>query len=93
MEKVDLIKYLEKQGYQRIKEIPKRGLCGLQEFVFTIGLIHDLDEDGYGGRWCYPKERAVDAVLALELWDGEGDPPGPWIKYKGSVEYSNPNTH
>ena len=90
MNRDELIEYLDSQGYTHIKEIPGRGLCGFRDFMFTIGVCHDLDEDGFGGRWCYPRSRMVDALIVLDIWDGEGDPPGPWVKYKGSVEYSNP---
>jgi hypothetical protein len=92
MDKAELIAYLETQGYMKIKEIPGKGLCGLREFLFTVGLCHDLEEHGFGGRWCYAKEGAVNAVLAIDLWNGDDDPPGPWIKYKGKTEYNNPKT-
>lgn len=37
---------------------------------------------GRGCRYCYENYR--DAQNALMAWDGEGDPPGPWIKEKPS---------
>lgn len=90
-ERQRLILNLEQMGvYHKIKVIDGRGVCALQEFMFTIGIIYGLNELGYEGRYCYPKERMADAVLAYEIWDGKSDPPGPWIKHKGSVEYSNP---
>jgi hypothetical protein len=90
MNQEELIKYLESEGYSNIKEVPGRGLCGLRHFVFTIGLCHNLTRDSYEGRWCYPKNLPTDAIVAYEVWDGEGDPKGDWVKYKGRVEYSNP---
>jgi hypothetical protein len=91
MEQKELISYLESEGYHQIKEIKGRGLCGLREFVFTIGVVEGLTEDSYEGRWCYPKENGAEAYLAMSIWDGESDPPGNWVKYKGRRgEYTHP---
>lgn len=81
MEKNQLIKYLEKEGYVELREIEGVGICGLYRFVFTTGLVIGIDTVGYKGRYCYPT--IVDARDALVHWDGKGDPTGPWIKYKG----------
>jgi hypothetical protein len=87
--KMDLKAYLETEGYSEIKEIPGKGICGLKDFIFTTGLIIGMTEIGYLGRYCYPSES--EALDALNKWNGEGDPSGPWIKYKGSPgERSNP---
>jgi len=91
MTKEELIKYLETEGYKNIRDIPGRGLCGLREFIFTIGLCEGLTEHDYKGRWCYPKDLADEAIIAFLTWDGIGDPIGDWVKYKGMhEEYSNP---
>ncbi len=50
-------------------------------FIYTMGLIVGLTEIGYRKRHCY--ERIMDAVEALQAYNGEGDPSGPWIKVKG----------
>jgi hypothetical protein len=86
---MDLKSYLETEGYYEIREIPGIGLCGLRKFIFTTGLVIGMDEDRYYGRYCYSNE--VDALKALNEWDGKEDPSGPWIKYKGTPgERSNP---
>jgi len=90
MNQEELIEFLKGEGYYDIREIPGRGLCGLMRFIFTIGLVEGLTEHSYEGRWCYPYDLAAEAILAFSTWDGEGDPPGDWIKYKGRTEYSNP---
>lgn len=80
---------LNEQGYFELKEIPGRGLCGLFQFLFTVGLVYGIDEGGYKGRWCYPT--LDEARIALKYWDGAQDPIGNWIKYKGEDgERSNP---
>lgn len=83
MSKEDLIKFLEEQGYYNLREIPGKGLCGLHEFIFTIGLCVGLEQYGYEGRYCYPKQLIMESVIAIELWDGTEDPIGDWVKYKG----------
>lgn len=81
---MDLIEYLKGQGYYSLKEIPGRGVCGLMKFAFTTGLVIGMDENLYYGRYCYANED--DAIKAISEWNGEGDPGGPWIKYKGIPE-------
>lgn len=47
---------------------------------------------GYRRRFCYAP--GGDALRAAVKWDGEGDPPGPWIKEKspppGPADRLNP---
>lgn len=83
--------YLEGPEYQyfNVKEIEGRGICGLLRMVFTVGLVYGIDEVGYTGRYCYPTR--IDAIDAINKWDGKEDPPGDWIKHKGYREYRNPN--
>jgi hypothetical protein len=78
------LKELEREGYTFIKYIPTKGYCGLRRFLFTTGLCIGMDEASFVGRYCY--EHMADAKEALEKWDGEGDPSGDWIKYKGHPE-------
>ena len=80
---------LKKEGYYEIREIDGIGICALFKFIFTTGLVIGIHEIGYKGRYCYSKEK--DALEALNSWDGNGDPSGPWIKYKGRPsERNNP---
>lgn len=56
----------------------------VQRFIFTAALLADVRIQGliydYSARYCY--EREADALKALVTWDGQGDPPGPWVKEK-----------
>lgn len=79
----------EAEGYTHLRFISKRGLCGLKRFAFTTGLVIGLEETGYFGRYCFHNQ--YDAEKCLNEWNGEGDPSGDWIKYKGTGgERSNP---
>jgi len=85
-----MLDYLKSEGYYEIKEINSKGICGLMDFMFTTGLVIGMDRMGYFGRYCYKTRQ--EALNALNSWDGSGDPPGNWIKYKGSGgERENPN--
>lgn len=68
------------------REIPGLGLCAVQRFIYTTGLLTNLSFNGisynYDARYCYPN--ATDALVDLQEWDGKGDPPGDWIKEKVS---------
>lgn len=83
---------LTNEGYHHLRVIEGRGICGLREFIFTIGLCEGLDNTGFSGRYCYEKSHVLHAFIGLNNWDGKDDPPGPWIKYKGERgEYTNEN--
>lgn len=85
----DLIKLLEIEGFTHIRVIDGK-ICGIKRFIFTTGLVVGLNKISYDGRFCY--EHHSDAVAALNEWDGNGDPSGDWIKYKGiGGERSNNN--
>lgn len=72
-----------------LRKVPARGLCGIQRFAFTCGLLVDLKFDGtfydYSARYCY--ESFAEALQGLVLWDGKDDPPGEWIKEKVSERF------
>jgi len=80
--------------FRVVRRVPGRGLCGIQRFIFTCGLLTDLKfyemENDYTARYCYPNER--EALRALQAWDGTGDPPGPWIKEKVSGRAGTPRS-
>lgn len=61
-------------------------LCGVQRFIFTSGFLVGLRFDGwtysYDRRYCYADDD--EAVDAARTWDGQGDPPGRWVKEKVS---------
>lgn len=87
----DVEDFLGLQGYVQLKYIPGRGICGMMQFAFTVGICYGLTMDSYKGRWCYPNENYIDAMVAYGEWSGEGDPDGPWLKHKGvDGEYVNP---
>jgi len=95
----ELAVQLEADGYRSLKEIPGKGICGLQAFVYTIGLMTGLDETGYYERFCYPHVHGVKALMALIEWDvntpeSEDMPDDKyWVKRKGQRgECGNPNT-
>ena len=80
-------------GFVELKQLANGEIAGLSRFIFTTGLVVGIDDDfgaiKYRSRFCY--EHAGAAREALQLWDGSGDPTGPWIKEKGSrVERLNP---
>lgn len=75
-------------GYTSCRTLPTGEIAGLMVNMFTTGLVI-LDEDGLNGRWCF--EGYQEAFRALAAWDGQGDPPGNWIKQKLPIERLNPN--
>ena len=74
---------LEADHYVGLREIEGKGICGLMQFAYTIGLVYGIDRYGYTGRYCYPHDVVKECVVALKLWDGKEDPIGDWIKHKG----------
>jgi hypothetical protein len=77
-------------GFLAVRKLPSGEWIGIKPFMFTWGLCRGLAAWGIGRRWCYKDGRF--ATIAMHIWDGEGDPPGPWIKAKGGPrEYVNPH--
>lgn len=69
----------EALGYVAVCERGPAGVCGLVQMLFTGALYVGLTMRGNSGRYCY---ESIDLALAmLQIWDGHGDPPGPWIKF------------
>jgi len=90
----ELTTYLRGQGYQSVKTLPDGRVIGVLPQFVTVGLFVGLDADGYSSRYCY--EHSLHALVAAKTWDGVGDPPGPWVKHKGThngegVDRLNPN--
>lgn len=82
MPKDELLKVLEdEEYYSHLKVLPDGRICGVQRMLFTTGLFVGLSEIGYEYRYCYPDIES--AVGALNTWDGQDHPSGPWIKRKG----------
>lgn len=83
---MDELRLLAGGSYRHIKVLeagPHKGHfahTALQ--MFTTGIM--ISDNVHGCpmmRWCY--DSFVPARDALAAWDGVGDPPGEWIKYKG----------
>lgn len=75
--------FLKEAGITDTRLLPTGEWAGLQQFMFTTGLMVGLQHDYldfFRTRFCY-KQR-LDARRALEAWDGTGDPSGPWVKQK-----------
>jgi len=77
----EFIAIMRSNGYVCVQKLPNGMWVGMQRMLYTTGLFIGLTVEGYSGRYCY--ERFADVKDALQTWDGTGDPPGPWIKYKG----------
>lgn len=95
MEKQKLEAEVLKEGYTHLKWVKdsqgKEVLCGLFRFIFTVGLVIDIDTIGYKGRYCFPD--TTDAKITItslsSIPENIEDFPGHWIKYKGEKEVRN----
>lgn len=79
---MDIFDALIREGYDSLRRLPTGDIAGVRRMNFTYGLFVGLDAAGYRQRYCY--ETRHDAVEALRVWDGSGDPPLNWIKAKPS---------
>ena len=70
------------EEYSHWRDIPGQGWCAIHQYAYTYGLVCGITEIDWQHRYCF--EHQHDALHALTTWDGEGDPPGPWIKHKPS---------
>lgn len=75
---------LTKESYFGLSLKDNGKIHGLHDYLTTRGLVVGLDEQTHERRYCY--QNREDATADLRIWDGEGHPPGNWIKCKGSFE-------
>jgi hypothetical protein len=80
MSEEKLLALLDQEGYRNLKKMPSGEWAGIKNMLFTTALVVGLDMIGYRTRFCFETTRAAEASLAK--WDGEGFPPGWWIKQK-----------
>lgn len=76
----DAIDFCVANAYYGVRLLPSGEWAAIHNFLFTTGLMVGLDRTGYRTRFCY--ESVPEALVALEAWDGQGWPPGYWIKQK-----------
>ena len=91
--KYDLKLYME-AGFCLVRRLDSGLEIGIMRMLFTWDLCFNINpnsmSDIYECRYMY--ETAGEAVEACSTWDGDGHPPGKWIKRKGIYpEISNPN--
>jgi len=80
MSEATMLNQLHAEGYRNIRLLPTGEWAATLQMIFTTGLFVGLDETGYRTRFCYETEH--EAKQALEQWDGNGFPPGWWVKQK-----------
>lgn len=69
--------------YHEPRQLSDGRWAGAFRFMYTWGLIWDIDQQGnYEVRWCF--RTRGEAVVALRHWDGQADPLGQWIVRKGA---------
>jgi hypothetical protein len=71
---------IKAMGYLYPRQLADGTWIALAKMMYTVGLVVGIDRVGYRKRFCY--ETATAAVLAVTAWNGQGDPPGMWIKEK-----------
>jgi hypothetical protein len=58
-------------GYAGLKTFDGM-LCGLMQFMFTVGLCYGIDRTGYTGRYCFS---SLEYALGFYYhWDGKTPP-------------------
>ena len=67
----DFKQRMEEQGYTELREVDGK-VCGLFRFIFTWGVIINMDDIGYERRFCF--DNYSFASKFLEEWDGVTEP-------------------
>ena len=71
---------IEDFAYKLPPKLPSGEWAALRPMLYSTGLFLGIVAVGCRTRWCY--ERTDDVITALAAWDGQGDPPGLWVKQK-----------
>lgn len=70
-----------RKSYVVMKQLPDGRLCGVLRLLYHWTMHVDIDPCGYRERYCY--KSLPDAIIALDKWDGTGDPEG-WHRHPES---------
>lgn len=60
------------EGYAALRQLPDGRWLGVYRLLFHWTLHVDIDPTGYRDRYCYTYKH--DAILAMQEWDGTGEP-------------------
>lgn len=78
-------KWMKENGYLLATEVRDGPYAGsymaITKMLFNYRLVVGMDEVGWD--CVYDYESLQDAAADIVVWDGRGDPPGPWVKYRG----------
>lgn len=58
------------------------GWCGILKLMFTHAIVSEINQTGYGDRWCYKSE--ADAKDALMRWSELAEEPKGWHRHPGT---------
>lgn len=75
--------------YRGLRVLRDGRIIGVHRFLFTWGLIVDIDPVGYADRYCY--HDLATCSLAFLTWDGTGEPNG-WHRHPKSGRRRNIET-
>lgn len=77
--------WLKSNRYFFARQIPSGPYQGswmaLTQMLFSVRLVAGMDETGWS--CCYDYKNFGDALIDIVTWNGEGDPEGDWLKYRG----------
>jgi hypothetical protein len=74
---------IDQCGYKHPRPLPGGRYAAIWRLAFTHAIIVGRigDRAGYDDRWCF--NTYAEALIALEAWDGQGEPIG-WIRHPNS---------
>lgn len=84
---LDLVKRWGEEGETCVvgKELPDGSICVVMAFAYTWGLMYDVVEFDYGGRFCFAT--LAEAIAGLEMYTGGlTEIPEDCIKPKGNLK-------
>lgn len=70
-------------AYTDVRQLPDGRVIGVLRLLFHWTLHVDIHEYGYEDRYCYATK--AQAVLALNEWDGTGDPGHGWHRHPSTM--------
>lgn len=85
----DMKEQLINKGYEGVRQTSLGQWIGVLPSMYTstlyailyVGLYEYYYRYGYGYEKRYRYEKKRDALIACEMFNGVGDPTGPWIKW------------
>ncbi len=67
----DLKEFFKGQGYEQVEKTDHWGWCGINRYIFTYGVLYNMNQWSVGGRFCFDTKGNALAFYKDLIKDGK----------------------